>query len=244
MSGQTAPGTKLRVMGIGAHPDDLELLCGGTLARYVEEGHHVTMCHIARGDRGATTGERAEVAATRRGEGAAAAASIGASYRGLDVPDGEVNASDEAQKALVTEAIRRVRPDVIITHSPGDYMEDHNQASELAFSCSFLATLPLYETESEHLDVVPALLYMDTLAGLGFQPTEFVDITQQLDKKLDMMRLHTSQITWLEHHDDMNVLGQIMTVAAFRGFQSGVRYAEGFTPCTVHLRTRTRRLLP
>lgn len=234
----------LRIMGVGAHPDDLELLCGGTLARYVEQGDHVTMCHIARGDRGAASGDRATVTATRRGEAAAAAASIGAEYLGLDVPDGEVNASDEAQKALVVEAIRIARPDVIITHSPGDYMEDHNQASELAFSASFLATLPLYETASPAIGTVPALMYMDTLAGLGFEPTEFVDITDQFEKKLEMMRQHTSQITWLEHHDDMNVLGQIATVAAFRGFQSGVRYAEGFRPCTVHLRTRTRRLLP
>jgi LmbE family N-acetylglucosaminyl deacetylase len=123
-------------------------------------------------------------------------------------------------------------------------MEDHNQASTLAFSASFLATLPLYESASAPIKTVPALFYMDTVDGLGFQPSEFVDITEHLDTKLEMMRSHESQLIWLEEHDEMDVLGQISTVAAFRGFQSGVRYAEGFSPCNTHLRTRTARLLP
>jgi len=240
----TAPASPLRVMGIGAHPDDLELTCAGTLAKYRALGHHVTMCHIAGGDRGATSGTRNEVATIRRAEAAAAADLIGADYLNLCVNDGEVDASNEQQKLLVTEAIRVARPDIIITHSDGDYMEDHNQAGALAFSASFLATLPLYESESPPLDTVPALFYMDTMAGLGFQPTEFVDITEQLETKLEMMRRHASQLVWLEDHDEMDVLGQISTIAAFRGLQSGVRFAEAFTPCTAHLRTRTTRLLP
>ncbi|MDJ0334169.1 PIG-L family deacetylase [Salinibacterium sp. G-O1] len=238
------PSASLRIMGIGAHPDDLELMCAGTLAKYRSLGHHVTMCHIAGGDRGATSGTRSDVAETRRGEAGSAASLIGADYVNLGVSDGEVDASSEDQKLLVATAIRRARPDVIITHSPGDYMEDHNQASALAFSASFLATLPLYDTGSDPIGAVPALFYMDTMAGLGFQPSEFVDITEQLDTKLAMMRSHASQLTWLEHHDDMDVLGQITTVAAFRGLQSGVRYAEAFVSCNVHLRARTTRLLP
>ncbi|QYH36145.1 PIG-L deacetylase family protein [Salinibacterium sp. M195] len=240
----TAPASPLRVMGIGAHPDDLELTCAGTLAKYRSLGNHVTMCHIAGGDRGATSGTRAEVARIRRAEAGSAAALIGADYINLGVSDGEVDASNEHQKLLVTEAIRTARPDVIITHSAGDYMEDHNQASALAFTASFLATLPLYESDSPPLDAVPALFYMDTMAGLGFQPTEFVDITEQLDTKREMMRLHSSQLVWLEQHDEMDVLGQISTIAAYRGLQSGVRFAEAFAPCSAHLRTRTTRLLP
>ena len=234
----------LRVMGIGAHPDDLELMCAGTLAKYRSLGHHVTLCHIASGDRGATQGERADLATVRKAEGAASAALIGAEYINLGVADGEVDSTNEDQKRLVTEAIRRARADVIITHSTGDYMEDHNQASALAFSCSFLATLPLYVTESESIGAVSALFYMETVASLGFQPTEFVDVTGFLDTKLAMMREHASQLVWLERHDDMDVLGQIATIAAFRGLQSGVRHAEAFAACTVHLRTRTTRLLP
>lgn len=234
----------LRVMGLGAHPDDLELMCAGTLAKYSSQGHHVTMCHVAGGDRGATQGNRGDVAQTRNAEGAAAAAFIGADYINLSVADGEVDSTNEDQKRLVTDAIRRARPDVIITHSTGDYMEDHNQASALAFSCSFLATLPLYVTESAPIAAVPALFYMETMASLGFQPTEFVDITGFLDTKLAMMQKHASQMVWLEHHDGMDVLGQITTIAQFRGLQTGVRHAEAFAPCTVHLRARTTRLLP
>lgn len=233
-----------RIMGIGAHPDDLELLCAGTLAAYRARGQEVTMCHIASGNLGATAGHPVQIADRRAAEASAGAAVIGATHISLGFDDGRVDASSELQKRALVDAIRRARPDVIITHTPDDYMEDHNQASRLAFAASFLATLPLYDSPYDHLESVPALIYMDSLSGLGFEPTEFVDISTHLDTKLEMMRAHTSQLDWLDDHDGMNALDQITTVAAFRGLQSGVKYAEAFRPCLSHLRARTSRLLP
>lgn len=234
----------VHVMGIGAHPDDLEILCGGTLARYRKQGHDVTMCHIAAGDRGATAGNRTDLAAVRDGEARRAAESIGASCVSLNVPDGEVNSNDEHQKRSLTEAIRVARPDVVITHSAADYMADHNETSELASACSFLATLPLFETETPAYGPVPAVLFMDTLAGLDFTPTEYVDISVELDQKVEMMRLHPSQLEWLDGHDSTDMLEQIVAVARFRGIQCGVRHAEAFTASPRWLRLRPTRLLP
>lgn len=231
-------------MAIGAHPDDLEILCAGTLARYVAEGHDVVMCHIARGDRGSYEHTREEIAAIRDEEARAAAASIGADYQALGVADGEVNASDPDQRQLVTEAIRRARPDVVIAHAPNDYMTDHVEASRLAFDTSFLATLPLFETDSPHLPEVPALAYMETVTGNDFVPVEFVDISDHIEAKLEALARHQSQLTWLSEHDGVDMLDQIRTVSRYRGLQCGVAYAEGFIPCNVWLRARTTRFLP
>lgn len=234
----------MHVMGIGAHPDDLEILCGGTLARYRKQGHEVTMCHVAAGDRGATEGNREDIATVRADEARRAAGSIGASYLSLDIADGEVDARNEQQKRRLTEAIRLTRPDVVITHSGDDYMPDHNETSELAFACSFLATVPLYGTDTPAYGPVPALFFMDTLAGVDFTPTEYVDISAELDQKVEMMRLHASQLEWLNDHDSTDMLEQIVSVARFRGIQCGVRHAEAFTSSKRWLRLRPARLLP
>jgi LmbE family N-acetylglucosaminyl deacetylase len=234
----------MRVMAIGAHPDDLEILCAGTLARYVAEGHEVVMCHIARGDRGSYEHTREEIAVIRDEEARAAADVVGAGYLALGVADGEVNASDPAQRELVTEAIRQAHPDVVIGHSPDDYMTDHVEASRLAFDTSFLATLPLFETASPHLAEVPALVYMDTVTGNDFVPTEFVDISAHIETKLKALDQHQSQLRWLADHDGVDMLDQIRTVSRYRGLQCGAEYAEGFVPCNVWLRARTKRVLP
>lgn len=231
-------------MAIGAHPDDLEILCGGTLAKYVATGNQVTMCHIALGDRGSFVHTRQEIAEIRDREANEAADVIGADYMALGVPDGEVNAADPEQRKLVTEAIRQATPDVIIGHSPNDYMTDHNEASKLVFDTSFLASLPLFETESSHHDQVPALIYMETATGNDFLPSEFVDITDHMEQKSEMMSRHRSQLDWLSEHDGVDMLEQIRTVSRYRGLQCGVQYAEGFVPCNVWLRARPHRLLP
>jgi LmbE family N-acetylglucosaminyl deacetylase len=109
---------------------------------------------------------------------------------------------------------------------------------------SHIATLPLMITEHPAHDVVAAVFYIDTLAGVGFSPTEYVDITADIDTKLDALRCHRSQLEWLRDHDGVDVVEQARVVSAFRGFQSGVAYAEGFTQCLTWLRTRTVRLLP
>lgn len=234
----------MRVLAVGAHPDDLEQLCGGTLARYVAEGHHVVMCHTSLGDCGSFVHTRAQITEIRLAEARAAAAVIGAEHRTLGLSDGEVNAADPRQRRLAIELIRDTRPDVILTHAPNDYMADHNETSRLLLDCSHLATLPLLTTEQPAHTAVPAVFYIDTLAGVGFEPTEYVDISGYLGAKLDALRCHRSQLEWLRDHDGVDIVEQTRVMSAFRGVQSGVAHAEGFTACLTWLRTRTTRLLP
>ena len=234
----------MRVLAVGAHPDDLELLCGGTLARFVREGHQVAMCHASLGDRGSFVHTTAEITQIRLAEAQAAASIIGAEHHTLGLSDGEINAADPAQRTLAIDLIRATRPDLILTHSPHDYMADHNEVSRLMLDASHIATLPLKTTGHPAHNVVPAVYYMDTLAGVGFEPTEYVDISADLDTKLTALRAHQSQLTWLLDHDGVDIVEQTRVVSAFRGFQSGVAHAEGFSACLTWLRARTVRLLP
>lgn len=234
----------MRVLGIGAHPDDLEILCGGTLARYVEEGHDVVMCHATKGDRGSFEYSAEEIARIRHGEASRAAQIAGAEHLTLGLSDGEVNASDPVQRRLVVDLVRDARPDVIITHTTGDYMADHNETSKLVFDASFISSLPLYDTGKPHHPVVPAIYFMETVTGLGFSPTEFVDVSGTMDKKVRMLEAHQSQLRWLRDHDGVDIVENIRTATAYRGLQCGVAYAEAFVPCLTWLRATTRRLLP
>ncbi|MGD0440501.1 MAG: PIG-L family deacetylase [Acidimicrobiales bacterium] len=234
----------MRVLAVGAHPDDLETLCGGTLARFVREGHEVVMCHAANGNKGSYVHTSQEIGLIRTGEAQRAAEICGATHINLGLSDGEVLASDRAQRSLFVDLIRDARPDVIITHSPADYHTDHNETSRLVFDTSFLATVPLVVTERPVHDKVTPIYYMDTVAGLGFVPTEFVDITEVMETKEAMLRAHESQLSWIKDHDDGDIVEQMKTVSAFRGQQCGVRYAEGFAACLAALRCTTHRLLP
>jgi LmbE family N-acetylglucosaminyl deacetylase len=234
----------MRVLAIGAHPDDLEILCGGTLARFVQEGHEVVMCHATRGDRGSFVHTSEEITRIRSGEARRAAEICGAEYATLDLRDTEVNAADPEQQRAVADLVRDARPDLIITHYPQDYMGDHNEISRLVFDSSFYATLPLYETGRPHHSTVTPIYYMETVMGVGFLPTEYVDVSATIERKAAMLEAHESQLTWLRDHDGVDIVEQMRTTTRFRGQQCGVAYAEGFVPCQTWLRGTTRRLLP
>jgi LmbE family N-acetylglucosaminyl deacetylase len=234
----------MRVLAVGAHPDDLEILCGGTLARYAQEGHEVVMCSASYGDRGSFEHTSEEIARIRLEEARRAAELAGATHVSLGLSDGDVNAADRDQIRAVIDLVRETRPEVIITHSQNDYMSDHNEISKLVFGASFHATLPLFETRNPNYDVVAPLYFMDTVMGLGFQPVEYVDVSSTIGTKVAMLEAHASQLTWLRDHDGVDVVEQMRTMTRFRGQQCGVEYAEGFVPCLTWLRGTTRRLLP
>ncbi len=234
----------MKVLAVGAHPDDLELLAGGTLARLRADGHEVTMCHVASGNRGSYHLTADQAAATRLVEARTATDEIGARHATLGIPDCEVNAADPVQRRQAVDLVRRHRPDLIITHGSEDYMADHNETSRLLFDASFFASVPLFETQESPHDLVPAMYYMDTVNGLGSTPTEYVDISDVIEVKTRMLAAHASQLEWLREHDNIDVLADMRTVSAYRGLQCGVGFAEGFTACLTSLRVRTHRLLP
>ena len=234
----------MRVLAVGAHPDDLEILAGGTLARFATGGDEVVMCHATTGNRGSFVHTADEIAAVRLDEARRAAAVIGAQHVTLGLGDGEVSAADPEQKRRVVDLVRDARPDLIITHHPQDYMGDHNEVSKLVFECSFYATLPLWESDRPHHRVVTPIYYMDTVFGVGFVPSEYVDVGPVMDSKVAMLSAHESQLTWLREHDGIDAVEQMTVASRYRGMQCGAEYAEGFIGCQTWLRATTRRLLP
>lgn len=233
----------MRVLAVGAHPDDLEILCGGTLAKYASQGAEVFMAHLCDGSRGHMIIPPDELVKIRDGEARKSAALIGAKSLTLDVIDLDAYVEREVVVNMV-EVIRATRPDVIITHAPNDYMPDHTVTGTIVFNASFIATLPHTKTKSPHYEKLTPVYYMDTVAGVDSIPTEYVDITDFLETKLKMMSQHDSQIQWLKHHDNADMLDFIETVAKFRGLQCGCKYAEGFTHANRWGRNQTKRVLP
>jgi LmbE family N-acetylglucosaminyl deacetylase len=235
----------MNILAIGCHPDDLEIGCGGTLARYAQAGHTVVMCHVANGNRGHAVIMPEELRAIRLAEAQAAGETLGAAQiLSLDVPDLEVSSENPGTVRKLVELVRRTQPDLVITHSPDDYMRDHVEVSRLVFDASFSASVPHFFTGETPVAPIPALFYMDTLAGVNFLPTEYVDLRETIEVKLQALSRHESQIRWMRDHDGIDFLDFVRTVAKFRGLQCGAPYAEGFRQCMTWPRLATRRLLP
>lgn len=171
------------VLAVGAHPDDLELKCFGTLAKYVKQGHTVVVCTVANGSLGDYSIKPEELAEIRKKEATAAAEKIGATYIGLNINDLQVDGHSEYQQKKMAELIRQVKPDVIITHSPDDYMSDHVETSHLVFFSSFASSIPNYETQTPfyvagqaETDGPPGTLFLAyALESLGFRPLIVTD---------------------------------------------------------------------
>ena len=234
----------MNILAIGSHPDDLEVACGGTLIRYVRAGHKVSMCSISNGDMGHVVILPDELRKIRRKEAEAAAEIIGADYYCIDLGDGFVESGNKEARQRLIEVIRKTKPDVIIAHNPDDYMRDHKQSSEFAYDASFVSTFPHILTESKYTTNFPPIFYMDSLAGVGFIPTEYVDISDVIEQKLEALACHVSQIKWLKDHDNIDLLDFVRTCNKYRGLQASVAYAEGFRQYVGWPRFRTTRLLP
>src|SRR4051794_26188796 len=156
----------MNVLAIGAHPDDLEILCGGTLARCAARGDRVTMLVMSDGSAGHAEIPAAELAAIREREARVAAAVIGAEFGWLGLRD-EFVFNDEATRLALLNAIRGARPDLILTHAPNDYHPDHVATHRAVFDASFIMGLPNVVTENPACPGVAPLACFDTLAGQG-----------------------------------------------------------------------------
>ena len=183
----------MKVLAVGCHPDDLEIACSGTLRKYVEQGAEVYMCHVANGCLGHVIIEPEELRIIRTKEAEEAGKIIGAKQVfNLDVPDLEINSHNLEVMDAMADVVRFVRPDVMITHNPDDYMLDHTETSIIATNGAFCSGLNHRPRKYEAFSSFIPTFFMDTLAGVNFQPTHYVDITNQIDIKLQALECHES----------------------------------------------------
>ena len=235
----------MNVLAIGCHPDDLEIACSGTLRKYVEQGADVYMCHIANGDQGHVVIEPEPLAAMRAEEARRAAMFLGAKeIFSIGISDMQVNCHDQAQIDAVADVVRFTKPDVIITHNDADYMQDHVEASHLATNGAFMSGLPHRSVNYPAFQSFIPTFFMDTLAGVDFNPSHYVDISGQIEMKLQALAMHESQVKWMLEHDDIDFVDMVRTCSRYRGYQCGVAYAEAFRPYNVYPRHSTKHLLP
>jgi LmbE family N-acetylglucosaminyl deacetylase len=218
-----------------AHPDDAEMQCAGTLIQLADAGWEIHIGTVAAGDCGSTTLPREEISAIRRREGITAAAKIGATYHCLDEPDVQVMFDKSANRKAI-DLFRKVAPTLVFTHPRHDYMMDHEQTHLLARSAAFsypipnASPLPLVAGSA-----IPWLYYCSPIENRDpytlelSRPTTYIDITAQLQGKIEMLACHASQRDWLRAHHGMDEYIEAMKrYATERGNEIGVAYAEGF----------------
>jgi LmbE family N-acetylglucosaminyl deacetylase len=225
------------VLSVLAHPDDAEFLCAGTLIRLARE--HRWQVHIASmtpGDCGSMEMSADRIAEVRRAEGARAAALLGATYHCVEERDLRIFYAEKPLER-VTRLLRQVRPRVVLTHSPADYMLDHEMTSTLTRAAAFAAAVPNFLADRDlplPLPHIPHLYYCDAIEGkdpLGreIEPGFRIDVSGVIDLKADMLAAHASQRDWLMKHHGMDHYVQSMRGwSGHRGKQAGVAFAEGF----------------
>lgn len=217
----------MRVLAVGAHPDDLEILCAGALAKYALRGDHVTMAVATNGEVGSPTLPKEEIAEIRRNEATASAAVIGAELIWMGYPD-EFLFSNEQTRLGFLNMVRQSRPDVILTHAPTDYHPDHLTTGQIIWDIHVMTTVPNIKTETPPCEKIPEIYYYDTVGGIDFIPQYYVDVSEAFELKKKMLACHKSQSIWLENQYKMNYLEFIEYIGRYRGLQCGARYAECF----------------
>jgi LmbE family N-acetylglucosaminyl deacetylase len=197
----------VNVLAVGAHPDDVELGCGATLARHAHRGDAITILVMTDGGLGCLDGM------SRRSEQVEAARQLGATLRWGGYEDGAVDDGPDAIR-VVDEAIAASGADVLYTHTVDDTHQDHRATATASFAAGRrLTTILQYETPSTR----------------HFDPTVYVDVDETIDAKLAVLRAHMSQVL----RDGPVDLEAIEAQARFRGSQGRVRFAEAFVPVRV-----------
>jgi len=187
--------SKLSILFIGAHPDDADIQFGGTAIKYLQLGHAVTYLTLTNGDAGHQLEGGGALAQRRRKESQNVANFLGINYLVLDNHDGELQATIENRKKVI-QVIREVKANLIITHRPNDYHADHRNTSLLVQDAAYLVCVPNVVPFVPRLEFNPVIVYHqdDFKKPTAFTPEIFVDITDVIDKKMEALALHESQI--------------------------------------------------
>ncbi len=225
-----------RAIAIGCHPDDIEFMMAGTLILLKEAGWEIHYLNVADGALGTDKLPVDEIARIRRAESIAAAEKIGAIHHESLARDLAIFYEKELL-AKVAAVVREVGPEIVLTHYPFDYMEDHSNVCRLAVTAAFTRGMVNFETDpARPITSQPVALYHAMPYGLRDplrRPVAadfYVDITQQIDAKTEMLACHKSQKEWLDVSQGQDsYLITLRDMMREMGTQSGqYEYAEGW----------------
>ena len=193
----------MRYLFIGAHPDDADLLMGGTALKLTRNGHHVKFVSMCNGNCGHFSMEKTALAERRKKEAEKSAAFIGLdSYEVLDNSDCELENTLKNRKELV-KLIRKYAPDMVISHRDVDYHVDHRITAQLVMDSAYLLQVPMFCPEIQIPDTMPvfAYAYDRFTKPAPLQPDAVVEIDSIIEEKFQMLNYHESQFyEWLPYN--------------------------------------------
>jgi len=223
-------------IAIAAHPDDIEFMMAGTLLLLKTKGYEIHYLNLAKGNLGTAEVDQETINQIRLKEAKQSAALLGAHFHAPFCNDLEIFYEEKLLRQLAA-IIRDVRPSVVLTHSPEDYMEDHTSTCRLAVTAVFargmrnFKTIPAHEAGNYDCTIYHALPHVLTDSfGKPVVPSSFVDITSVMPSKMEALRAHQSQQAWLDASQKLNSYLQTMEDISIRvGKMSNVfKYAEGW----------------
>ena len=197
----------MNILAIGAHPDDIELGCAGTMLKYVRGGHKVFYLIMSEGAGGGDAALR-----VKEQEDAARRTGVSRVFWGNCV-DTQFHVTRE-MVTLIENVCDEIKPDEVYVNFPQDSHQDHRALGKAVMSAT---------------RYIPRVLFYEDYTSIDFNPEIFVDITDVIDDKIEVVKLHHSQVS-RQHPARLDMLESVRAVAHFRGFQGKVRYAEGFRP--------------
>jgi LmbE family N-acetylglucosaminyl deacetylase len=197
----------MNILAIGAHPDDIEYGCAGTLIKYADRGHSIYLMVLTRGEEGGAGDERHR-------EQYAAAEMMGADqvFWG-DYYDTQLPLSKELIDGI-EEVLIEVKPHLILVNYGDDTHQDHRILSQATMSAT---------------RYVRNVLFFEGPTTQNFNPQVFVDVTDTLERKFQVLEAHSSQIM-KTNIEDMSIVEFARANATFRGIQGRVKFAEAFSP--------------
>ena len=226
-----------RAFAVAAHPDDIEFHMAGTLILLKDAGYEIHYMNVANGSCGSSVMSAAETVRVRRGEAMRAAASAGAVFHESLVPDIEIF-YEKGLLARLGAIMREVAPEILLTQSPADYMEDHQNAARLAVTAAFCRGMPNFPTDPPRAAVDQAVTVYhcqphgnrEPVGQSPVTPDFYINIAGALDRKRAMLSCHASQKRWLDESQGMDsYLHTMEELGREVGRMSGAfEFAEGW----------------
>ncbi|MEK6237512.1 MAG: PIG-L family deacetylase [Planctomycetales bacterium] len=192
----------LKLLVLGAHPDDADIHAGGLVSIYRQLGHQVKMISVTNGESGHHEIHGSELVAVRRKEAAASGAVTGATYEVWENPDGRLQSSLEVREQVIRE-LRTFAPDLVLTHRTNDYHPDHRAVGNVVRDASYMVTVPAVAPDVPSLRKDPVVAFMpDSFTKpTPLQGDVVVDVTEHVETVVDMLHCHTSQMyEWLPYN--------------------------------------------
>jgi LmbE family N-acetylglucosaminyl deacetylase len=206
----------LRLLILGAHPDDAEYHAGGLISIYRKLGHSVKIVSVTNGAAGHHVLPADELATVRYKEAQAVSQLTGAEYEIWDFPDGELQPTLEVRCRIIRE-IRTFEPDLVLTHRTNDYHPDHRGVGQAVQDASFMVTVPLIAPDVPALRKDPVVAYMADFFSKPVPMTAdvVIDVTEEFDNVIAMLACHRSQFfEWLPYNQ--GILDQVPAVETLR----------------------------